>query len=163
MRRCRDWKAAGERVVMTNGTFDLLHAGHTGYLEWARNQGDRLVVGLNSDASIQRIKGEKRPLVAEPYRAALLAALESVDAVVVFAEDEPKALIARILPDILVKAADWSHYVSGRDIVEAHGGEVRLAPMVEGLSSSALVDKICRVFTGQPAQLDPQQQRGDGA
>lgn len=154
-----EWKAAGERVVMTNGTFDLLHAGHTGYLEWAREQGDHLIVGLNTDASIQRIKGDKRPLVAEPYRASLLAALESVDLVVLFGEDEPVELITRLLPDILVKAEDWSHYVSGREIVEAHGGEVRLAPMKEGLSTSALLDRICRVFTGQPAQLDPQKQR----
>lgn len=144
---------------MTNGTFDLLHAGHTGYLEWARAQGDRLIVGLNTDASIQRIKGKKRPLVEEPYRAALLAALESVDAVVLFDEDEPVNLIQTLLPDVLVKAEDWSHYVSGRDIVEANGGEVRLAPMTEGLSTSSLLDRICRVFTGQPAQLDPQQQR----
>jgi len=153
------WREAGDTVVMTNGTFDLLHAGHVGYLEWSRNQGDRLLVGLNTDASIQRIKGEKRPLVAEPHRATLLAALECVDAVVLFDEDEPKDLIARLLPDILVKASDWSHYVSGRDIVEANGGEVRLAPMLEGVSTSTLLDKICRVFTGRPAELDPQKQR----
>ena len=156
------WKAARETVVMTNGTFDLLHAGHTAYLEWARNQGDRLIVGLNSDASIRRIKGEKRPLIAESHRAALLAALECVDAVVLFDEDEPRELIAQLLPDILVKAEDWSHYVSGREIVEAHGGVVRLAPMVEGLSTSELLDKICRTFTGHPAQLDPQTQRAPG-
>lgn len=153
------WKAAGETVVMTNGTFDLLHAGHTGYLEWARNQGDRLIVGLNTDGSIRRIKGEKRPLVGEEHRARLLAALECVDAVVLFDEDEPKGLIEALLPDVLVKAEDWSHYVSGREAVEANGGEVRLAPMVEGLSTSALLDKICRTFTGRPAELDPQQQR----
>jgi rfaE bifunctional protein nucleotidyltransferase chain/domain len=155
----RRWKDEGLRVVMTNGTFDLLHAGHTGYLEWTRRQGDRLIIGLNTDASIQRIKGEKRPLVAEPYRAALLAALECVDAVVLFDEDEPRDLIAKLLPDILVKAADWTHYISGRDVVEANGGEVRIAPMIEGLSTSSLLDKICRIFTGQPAQLDPQKQR----
>lgn len=159
----REWRAAGETVVMTNGTFDLLHAGHAGYLEWARRQGDRLIVGLNSDDSIRRIKGDKRPLVAAEHRAALLAALECVDAVVLFNEDEPRDLIARLLPDILVKATDWSHYVSGRDLVEAQGGEVRLAPMLEGLSTSALLDKICRLFTGRPAQLDPQRQRGDTA
>lgn len=153
------WKQDGKIVVMTNGTFDLLHAGHTGYLEWTKSQGDRLVVGLNTDASIQRIKGPKRPLVDEPYRAALLAALESVDLVVLFDQDEPVELISRLLPDILVKAEDWSHYVSGREVVERHGGEVRLAPMTEGLSTSALLDRICRVFTGQPADLDPQQQR----
>jgi rfaE bifunctional protein nucleotidyltransferase chain/domain len=155
----RVWKSAGEKVVMTNGTFDLLHAGHVGYLEWSRQQGDRLIVGLNTDASIQRIKGPKRPLVEEPHRATLLAGLESVDAVVLFDEDEPKELISKILPDVLVKASDWSHYVSGADIVEAHGGEVRLAPMLDGVSTSALLDKICRIFTGKPAQLDPQKQR----
>lgn len=153
------WKSSGETVVMTNGTFDLLHAGHTGYLEWARAQGGRLVVGLNTDASIRRIKGEKRPLVEQRWRAELLAALESVDAVVFFDEDEPKDLIAAVLPDILVKAEDWSHYVSGRDVVEANGGQVLLAPMTEGLSTSALLDKICRTFTGHHAQLDPQKQR----
>ncbi len=156
------WREQGLRVVMSNGTFDLLHAGHTGYLEWARAQGDRLVIGLNTDDSIRRIKGPKRPLVAQPHRAALLAALESVDAVVLFDEDEPHGLIARLLPDILVKAADWSHYVSGKEVVEANGGEVRIAPMVEGLSTSALLDKICLTFTGFPAQLDPQKQRQGG-
>jgi rfaE bifunctional protein nucleotidyltransferase chain/domain len=155
----KTWKDAGETVVMTNGTFDLLHAGHTGYLEWARSQGDRLIVGLNTDASIQRIKGDKRPLVEESYRVSLLAALESVDLVVLFDEDEPLDLISNLLPDILVKAEDWSHYVSGREVVEEHGGEVRLAPMTEGLSTSALLNRICTVFTGQPAQLDPQRQR----
>jgi D-beta-D-heptose 7-phosphate kinase/D-beta-D-heptose 1-phosphate adenosyltransferase len=155
----REWREAGDRVVMTNGTFDLLHAGHTGYLEWARQQGDRLIIGLNTDASIKRIKGDKRPLVQEIYRAYLLAALESVDLVVLFDEDEPVNLIRLLLPDVLVKAEDWSHYVSGRDVVEANGGEVRLAPMTEGLSTSVLLDRICRVFTGHPAQLDPQQQR----
>lgn len=158
-RQSEAWRQSGETVVMTNGTFDLLHAGHTGYLEWARAQGDRLIVGLNSDASIRRIKGEKRPLVEAVHRAAMLAALEAVDLVVLFDEDEPKELIARILPNILVKAEDWSHYVSGRDIVEAHGGEVRLAPMTDGLSTSSLLDRICRVFTGHPASLDPQKQR----
>jgi len=159
----QEWGAAGETVVWTNGTFDLLHAGHVGYLEWARQQGDRLMVGLNSDGSIKRIKGDKRPLVEEPHRATLLAGLECVDAVVIFDEDEPKDLIAHVLPDILVKATDWSHYVSGREAVESNGGEVRLAPMLEGVSTSALLDKICRIFTGKPAQLDAQKQRQDHA
>jgi rfaE bifunctional protein nucleotidyltransferase chain/domain len=157
--RVGEWKQGGQAVVMTNGTFDLLHAGHTGYLELARNQGDRLVVGLNTDASIKRIKGDKRPLVEQPYRAALLSALESVDCVVLFDQEEPEELISLLLPDILVKAEDWSHYVSGRQIVEENGGEVRLAPMSEGLSTSSLIDRICRTFTGQAAQIDPQSQR----
>ena len=157
------WKQSGESVVMTNGTFDILHAGHVSYLEWSRQQGGRLVIGLNSDASIQRIKGDKRPLVAEAHRVTMLAGLECVDAVVVFDEDEPKNLISHLLPDILVKASDWSHFVSGRDIVEANGGEVRLAPMVDGVSTSDLIRKICNVFTGQEAQLDAQKQRDDHA
>jgi D-beta-D-heptose 7-phosphate kinase/D-beta-D-heptose 1-phosphate adenosyltransferase len=157
--RVAEWKSMGKTVVMTNGTFDLLHAGHTGYLEWAREQGDCLVVGLNTDDSIRRLKGEKRPLVPEPYRASLLAALESVDLVVLFDQDEPRELIEILLPQVLVKAEDWSHYVSGREAVEGHGGEVRLAPMTKGLSTSSLIDRICRVFTGQAPQLDPQPQR----
>jgi len=156
-----EWKSLGKTVVMTNGTFDLLHAGHTAYLEWAREQGDCLVVGLNTDNSISRIKGEKRPLVSEPYRASLLAALEAVDLVVLFDQDEPRELIERLLPQVLVKAEDWSHYVSGREAVERNGGDVRLAPMTEGLSTSDLIDRICRVFTGHAPQLDPQPQRSD--
>lgn len=157
--RVRAWQESGESVVMTNGTFDLLHAGHTGYLEWARQQGDRLIVGLNTDASIKRIKGDKRPLVEESHRANLLAALESVDVVVLFDQDEPIELISRLLPDVLVKAEDWSHYVSGGDIVKENGGEVRLAPMMDGVSTSSLIDRICQVFTGNSAKLDPQKQR----
>lgn len=159
--RVKEWKAAGDAVVMTNGTFDILHAGHVSYLQWTRQQGARLIVGLNSDDSIQRIKGPKRPLVSEPHRAVMLAALECVDMVVVFDEDEPKELIAHLLPDILVKASDWSHYVSGGDIVEENGGEVRLAPMLDGVSTSDLIRKICDVFTGREAQMDAQQQRID--
>jgi D-beta-D-heptose 7-phosphate kinase/D-beta-D-heptose 1-phosphate adenosyltransferase len=139
---CARLRAAGKTVVFTNGCFDLLHAGHATYLQFARAQGDCLVLGLNSDASVRRAKGPTRPIVPEQYRARLLAALECVDYVVLFDEDEPRPLIAELLPDVLVKSSDWAHYVSGRDIVEARGGRVVLADMVEGLSTTNIVKKI---------------------
>ena len=143
MRQERDrLQAAGKKLVFTNGCFDILHAGHVDYLAFARRQGDALVVGLNSDQSTRSIKGDERPFVAEADRAALLAALEVVDYVVLFDEKEPLRLIGDILPDVLVKGEDWSHYVSGRDIVEAHGGKVVLAKMVEGRSTTNLVERI---------------------
>ncbi len=145
-RECARLRAAGRIIVFTNGAFDLMHAGHATYLEFARQQGDVLVVGLNTDASVRRYKGEKRPIVAEPYRARMLAALECVDYVTLFDEDEPKALIAELQPDVLVKAEDWAHYVSGRDVVEARGGKVVLAPMVQGLSTTQLIEKIIQAY-----------------
>ena len=147
-RECARLRAAGKKIVFTNGAFDLLHAGHATYLEQARKLGDVLVVGLNTDASVRRYKGEKRPVVDEQNRARLLAALECVDYVTWFDEDEPKALIAELQPDVLVKAEDWAHYVSGRDLVEARGGKVVLAPMVKGLSTTALIEKIVKAYGG---------------
>ncbi len=138
----------GRVVVFTNGTFDLLHAGHADYLDRARREGDVLIVGLNSDASVRRYKGPERPIVPEADRARLLAALECVDYVVVFDEDEPRDLIAALCPDVLVKGRDWAHYVSGRDIVEAAGGRVVLMDLLPGRSSSALIERIRR---GAPA------------
>lgn len=145
-----DLRAAGRRLVFTNGAFDILHAGHVTYLEFARQQGDALCVGLNSDASIKRYKGELRPINPEADRARVLAALECVDYVVVFGEDEPKELIAEIIPDVLVKGADWAHYVSGRDIVEAHGGKVVLAQMVEGRSTTGMIGRIVAAYGQTP-------------
>ena len=133
---------AGRKLVFTNGSFDLLHAGHVAYLEFARRLGDALCVGLNSDASVRRYKGPARPVNPQRDRAMVLAALECVDYVVVFGEDEPRPLIAQIVPDVLVKGADWSHYVSGRDVVEAHGGRVVLARMVKGRSTTKILDKL---------------------
>lgn len=141
--------AAGRKLVFTNGCFDILHAGHVTYLAFAREQGDALCVGLNSDASVQRNKGPLRPIVDERNRAALLASLRAVDYVVIFDEEEPKNLIARILPDVLVKGRDWAHYVSGRDIVEAHGGRVVLADMVEGLSTTHVIARIVAAYGRQ--------------
>jgi D-beta-D-heptose 7-phosphate kinase/D-beta-D-heptose 1-phosphate adenosyltransferase len=133
--------AEGKTLVFTNGCFDILHRGHVTYLAFARAQGDALCVGLNSDASVRRAKGPSRPVVGQEDRAIVLAALRSVDYVVVFDEDEPKDLIAKVLPDVLVKGKDWAHYVSGRDIVEAHGGRVVLADMVEGRSTTKILQK----------------------
>jgi len=138
--------AAGKKVVFTNGAFDILHLGHLTYMTFARQQGDCLVVGLNSDASVRRYKGDKRPLVPQQERAAMLAGLRSVDYVVIFDEDEPKELIAHILPDVLVKGEDWAHYVSGRDVVEANGGKVVLAKMVEGRSTTNVIKRIVEVY-----------------
>lgn len=150
MRAARDrLKAAGRRLVFTNGAFDILHAGHATYLDFARRQGDALLVGLNSDASIKRYKGEKRPINPEADRARVLAALECVDYVVVFGEDEPRDLIAAVLPDVLVKGADWAHYVSGRDVVEANGGRVVLANLVEGRSTTGMIDRIVAAYGTQ--------------
>ena len=140
--RCLTLRTQGQAVVFTNGAFDVLHAGHLSYLKFAREQGDCLIVGLNSDPSIKRYKGEDRPINPCEDRAKMLLGLRCVDYVVVFEEDEPANLIARLLPDILVKGADWAHYVSGRDVVEANGGKVVLADLVEGRSSTRIIDRL---------------------
>jgi len=135
-------KAAGRRLVFTNGCFDILHTGHVTYLAFARSQGDALVVGLNADASVRRSKGPTRPVNSQQDRAFVLAALESVDYVVIFEEDEPKSLISELIPDVLVKGSDWAHYVSGREIVEAAGGRVVLADFVAGRSTTGIIERI---------------------
>jgi len=149
----RAWRdrlvAEGKELVFTNGCFDILHRGHVTYLQFARRQGDALVVGLNSDASVRAIKGDLRPIHSEDDRAFVLAGLECVDAVVIFSGDEPKELIGQILPQILVKGKDWAHYVSGREVVEANGGRVVLAEMVENRSTTGTIEKILRAY-GQP-------------
>ncbi len=141
-------KAAGNVVVFTNGCFDILHCGHATYLNFARQQGDVLVLGMNSDASVKRNKGDDRPVNCEQDRAEVLAALECVDYVVLFDEDEPVSLIEAVLPDVLVKGEDWAHYVSGREVVEATGGKVVLAKMVEGRSTTGTIEKILKVYGG---------------
>ena len=142
-RQERDYLHSQEKkLVFTNGCFDILHRGHTQYLAFARAQGDALVVGLNSDTSVRRAKGPIRPVNNEQDRAFVLGSLRAVDFVVIFDEDEPRDLISQILPDVLVKGKDWAHYVSGRDIVEAHGGKVVLADMVEGKSTTATIERL---------------------
>jgi D-beta-D-heptose 7-phosphate kinase/D-beta-D-heptose 1-phosphate adenosyltransferase len=133
----------GARVVFTNGCFDLLHPGHVRYLAEARALGDALIVALNSDRSVRLLKGEGRPILKEGERAEVIAALESVDFVVVFDQDTPQDLIARLLPDVLVKGGDWSvDQIVGREEVEAAGGRVVTLPYVEGASTSELIKRI---------------------
>jgi D-glycero-beta-D-manno-heptose 1-phosphate adenylyltransferase len=137
-------KRNGRRVVFTNGCFDLLHPGHIASLEQARSLGDVLIVGVNSDSSVRRLeKGPGRPVFPERERAEILAALECVDAVVIFDEPTPRETIARLLPDILVKGGDWpGDQIVGREEVEASGGRVAQIPMVQGYSTSAILQKI---------------------
>lgn len=136
------WKREGRKVVFTNGCYDILHPGHVRLLEAARALGDVLILALNSDASVQRIKGPLRPLLDERTRAEAALELEAVDAVVYFDEDTPRELIAAVLPDVLVKGADWAHFVAGREEVEAAGGEVKLLPLEPGYSTTATVEEI---------------------
>ncbi len=136
------WRTRRQTVVFTNGCFDLLHPGHVRLLERARELGDILVVAINGDASVKRIKGPERPILPEAERAETLAALEAVDAVTVFGEDTPRALLRRLLPDVLVKGADWSHLIVGREIVEQAGGKVLALPFEPGYSSTDIVTSI---------------------
>ena len=136
------WKQEGRTVVFTNGCYDLLHPGHIRLLEQARSLGDLLILALNSDASVRRAKGPGRPLVPETERAELAMALEAVDAVTLFDEDTPRQLIAEILPDVLLKGADWSHFIAGKEEVEAAGGRVLTVPLEPGYSTTNIVDLI---------------------
>jgi len=137
------WKKDGLRVVFTNGCFDILHAGHVQYLEAARNAGDRLVLGVNSDASVRRLKGEQRPVVQEEDRCRVLAALQSVDLVTVFDEDTPQELIELLLPNVLVKGADWAvENIVGAKTVMEHGGEVKTITFLEGRSTTGVIEKV---------------------
>ena len=140
--RLRDWRKEGLRIGFTNGCFDILHPGHVKVLTAARAACDRLIVGLNSDASVKRLKGEGRPVQNERARAEVLAALEAVDLVVIFEEDTPIRLIAAIKPSVLVKGGDYTReQVVGHEIVEAHGGEVLLIEVLPGFSTTSLVDR----------------------
>jgi len=136
-------KRNGRRIVFTNGCFDLLHPGHIRSLELARQLGDALVVGLNSDASVRQLKGQGRPVIAESERAEILAALESVDAVVIFDGPTPREVITALLPDVLVKGGDWpGDQIVGREEVEAAGGRVVSVPVVPGYSTTAILRRI---------------------
>ncbi len=138
-----DFHARKEKLVFTNGVFDLLHAGHVSYLRDARNAGDALIIGLNSDASVRAIKGPKRPIQSEADRALLLASLRCTDAVLIFDETTPFEILRFLLPDILIKGADYSRdTIIGADVVEAHGGRVLTVPLSEGRSTSGIVEKI---------------------
>jgi D-beta-D-heptose 7-phosphate kinase/D-beta-D-heptose 1-phosphate adenosyltransferase len=136
-------RAAGKKLVFTNGVFDILHVGHVRYLQQARQLGDALVVAINTDASVRQLKGEGRPLMNASDRAEVLAALASVDYVMTFDDVSPRALIAELLPDVLVKGGDYSlDQIHGREEVEAAGGRVVSLPFVEGASTSKLIERI---------------------
>ncbi len=137
-----EWRSRGLKVVFTNGCYDLLHPGHIRLLESARSLGDILILALNTDSSVARMKGPSRPILDENLRAALAASLDAVDAVTVFGEDTPRELIAAVLPDVLVKGADWSHFIAGREEVEAAGGQVLALPLEPGYSSTNLLEII---------------------
>ncbi len=137
------WKQAGEEVVFTNGCFDIIHRGHIEVLAQTANLGDKLIIGLNSDSSIQKLKGEDRPIIDEQARAILLASLEFVDAVIIFSEDTPLQLISALLPDVLAKGGDYEiDTIVGHEIVQQNGGKVKLVPFVDGFSSTTIIEKI---------------------
>jgi len=136
------WKQEGKTVVFTNGCYDLLHPGHIRLLEQARSLGDVLILALNSDSSVRRMKGPSRPLLGEAERSEMALALEAVDAVTLFDEDTPRELIAEVLPDVLVKGADWSHFIAGREEVEAAGGRVLTVALEPGYSTTNIVELI---------------------
>jgi D-beta-D-heptose 7-phosphate kinase/D-beta-D-heptose 1-phosphate adenosyltransferase len=143
--RRAEWRRHGQRVVFTNGCFDLLHPGHVALLEAARAEGDALVVGLNSDRSVRALKGPTRPVLPEVERSEALLALEAVDAVVVYDEDTPLETIQRLLPDVLVKGADWAEErIVGRVEVLAAGGRVVRVPLVKGRSTTQVLERIRR-------------------
>jgi len=143
MRKVHSWRSAKQRIVFTNGCFDLLHRGHVTYLEAAKKNGDRLILGLNSDISVSALKGVTRPIIQEDDRARVLAALESVDAIIIFNEQTPLNLILSVKPDVLVKGDDYTEeqMVGGRE-VKSWGGELKLIPLVEGRSTSKILEKL---------------------
>jgi len=143
LRLREQWKFFGKKVVFTNGCFDLLHRGHIDYLAKAKSLGDVLVIGLNDDASVRRLKGPQRPLVEQGDRAEILASLKSVDFVCLFSEDTPYELIKAVVPDVLVKGADWPvDKVVGKDIVESAGGNVQTIEFLPNRSTTGLIEKI---------------------
>ena len=147
----KEWKSQGHKIVFTNGCFDLLHAGHVKYLQKARSLGDLLVLGLNSDASVRRLKGAKRPLIDQDERAHLLAALDCIDYVTVFDEDTPLELITALKPHILAKGGDYSlDGVVGRDVVESYGGRVELITFVDGKSTTNIIERILELYAAEP-------------
>lgn len=144
--RVKAWQSKGEKIVFTNGCFDIVHLGHIDYLEKARNLGNRLVLGLNTDASVKRLKGESRPVVNEYARARMMSAFEFVDAVVLFDEPTPLTLIEEVKPDILVKGDDYTvETIVGADFVIGKGGEVKTIPLVKGYSTTSLIEKIKQI------------------
>jgi len=137
------WQQQGMDVVFTNGCFDILHLGHIDYLEQARSKGNKLIIGLNTDNSVKKIKGEHRPINNEMARARMLCALEFVDGVTYFSEDTPLLLITKLIPDVLIKGSDYlAENIVGADIVLKNGGKVETIDLVDGFSTTSIIDKI---------------------
>jgi rfaE bifunctional protein nucleotidyltransferase chain/domain len=146
--RIRSLQKDGKKVVFTNGCFDLLHVGHVRYLRAAKELGDCLVVAVNSDDSMRALKGRERPIIPQGQRAEVLAALSSVDYVIIFAEVDPSRLISLLQPDVLVKGADWTpEEIVGKEEVEARGGKVLSLPLVEGVGTSVIISSILKKYT----------------
>ena len=138
-----NWKKEGKKIVFTNGCFDIIHAGHVDYLEKAKLLGDKLIVGLNSDNSVKRIKGKERPIIPEKYRKKVLEALKPVDLVIIFQEDTPENLIKKIKPDVLVKGGDWKiENIVGAKFVKSYGGKVKTIEFVYDISTTKIINKI---------------------
>lgn len=141
------WESQGHKIVFSNGCFDLVHKGHVDYLARARDLGDKLIIGLNSDASVSQLKGHRRPVVDEKSRAFLMAGFAFVDMVVIFGEETPYELIKLLQPDVLVKGKDYKpEEIAGYDVVQAKGGEVITVELVDGYSTSALIERIKKAF-----------------
>ncbi len=141
--KIQEWKSKNKKIVFTNGCFDILHCGHIKYLQEAKSLGEKLIIGLNSDDSVRRLKGNDRPVNTQECRGEVLAALEAVDLVVVFEEDTPIEIIRKIVPNILVKGGDWKiGDIIGSDIVLKNGGEVKSLSFVQGISTTSIIDKI---------------------
>ncbi len=142
MDKVKKWKEEGKKIVFTNGCFDIIHAGHVDYLEKAKQLGDILIVGLNSDDSVRRLKGEDRPVNIQEHRKRVLEALKPVDMVVIFEEDTPERLIKEIKPDVLVKGGDWSiENIVGADFVMSYGGQVKTIDFVYDISTTKIIQK----------------------
>jgi rfaE bifunctional protein nucleotidyltransferase chain/domain len=141
-------RASRQKIVFTNGCFDILHTGHTRYLAKARSLGDVLVVAVNSDASVRMIKGDKRPINAEAERMEVLAALECVDFVTIFSEPDPHRIISELQPDVLVKGGDWAvEKIIGGDVVQARGGTVVNVPYIEGSSTTGIIERVLKLYS----------------
>lgn len=146
IKRTEDWQKEGKKIVFTNGCFDIVHLGHIDYLEKAKSLGDKLILGLNTDASVKRLKGETRPVVNEYARSRMMAAFEFIDAVILFDEPTPLEVIQEIQPDILVKGDDYVvETIVGADFVMGKGGEVKTIPLVKGYSTTSLIEKIKQI------------------
>ncbi len=144
---CRNLHKSGLKIVFTNGCFDILHIGHIKYLKEAKTYGDKLIIGLNSDSSVKRLKGEQRPIVPENERAEVLDSLKPVDYIVIFEEDTPMELIKIVKPDVLVKGGDYTEEkIVGADYVRSYGGIVVVIPYIEGRSTTSLIEKIRKLW-----------------